>query len=175
MVTPVQSTAPVSTEAPKTGTPGGKGVKKAAPKPVKKAVAPKAAEKPAPTKKATKKAAPAAEKAPAPTKKTAPEPKPEPKKESGGLNKSRILLLKTLAKHGSLSGSDLAEKSGIHTSLVGNLVGYRNPEINAREVHKDNLLNRKFVKLEKQEVDGKDRYVYTITAAGKTALDKVNQ
>jgi hypothetical protein len=96
------------------------------------------------------------------------------KKARTGLGKTRLRILKALSKtEKGLTGSQLAEKAEVHPSLIGNQVGYRDPEINAREVHKDNLVNKKYVKIEQEDRGGKDVFIYKITAAGKEALKKV--
>lgn len=96
-----------------------------------------------------------------------------PKKD---LRDGQVRILKALLKAGrSLTGSDLAAKAGVDPSLIGNLAGYRNAEINARPVHAQNLLNRGFVKLVPGEKDGRETTEYTITAAGKKAAEKADK
>lgn len=147
-----------------TGTPAKAPVKKATKKATKKAATPKAAKKGA--KKAPAKAAKKASK-------KAPTGEKKPRAKKDGLGKTRVRILKALAKApNGLTGAQLAEKADVHASLIGNQVGYRDPEINAREVHAGNLVNNKLVKIEQKDVKGKDTYVYTITAAGKEAIKK---
>lgn len=174
MVTPV-TPAPVSTEAPKTGT-APAAAKKAAPKPVKKAVAPKPAEKPAPAKKATKKAAPAAEKAPAkktpaPVKKAASAAaKPEPTKEPGGLGKGQIKILQCLAKHPESTRNEIATHTGINSGFTS-LLGHADPT--KREAQ--SLLALGLIKADKQDRDGKDVVAYSLTAEGRKKTEKLSK
>lgn len=179
MVTPVASTAPVSTEAPKAA-PAAKPAKKAAPKPVKKAVAPKAAEKAAPAaKKATKKAAPApaaektpAKKAPAPVKKTAPAvaAKPAATKEAGGLGKGQIKVLQCLAKHPESTRNEIATHTGINSGFTS-LLGHA--DLTKREPQ--SLLALGLIKADKQDRDGKDVVAYSLTAEGRKKTEKLSK
>lgn len=109
-------------------------------------------------------------------------PAPAAKTETNGaapkkdLRDGQVRILKALLKAGrSLTGSDLAAKAEVDPSLIGNLAGYRNAEINARPVHAQNLLNRGFVKFVQGEKDGRETTEYTITAAGRKALEKASK
>lgn len=127
------------------------------------------------TKKAAKKTAPkkvvkkVAKKA---TKKTTAAKAERKPRDPNKLGKAQLRVLKALAKAGSpITGAKLAEKAEIHPTMLGQAVGYRDPEINARPVHAGNLLNRKFAKVEMHDIDGRDTVVYSITAAGRKALE----
>lgn len=123
--------------------------------------------------KAPKKAA--VKKAPAKAKKEAKPAKAEKApKDKSGLSKPQVRILQALAKAGkALDRKQLASKADIDGTLIGNAAGYLDPEINARPVHANNLVNRKFVKIETHDIDGKDVTTFTITASGKAALAKV--
>jgi serine/threonine protein kinase len=56
----------------------------------------------------------------------------------------------------------IAEATGIHSTMIGGIVGYYDPEINSRPVHAWNLYNRGFVTIEERK--------YLITDAGRKAL-----
>jgi hypothetical protein len=130
--------------------------------------APEAAPK-APAKKAPVKKAPA--KAKKEDKAAKPEKAP---KDKSGLSKPQVRVLQALAKAGkALDRKQLSSKAEIDGTLIGNTVGYLDPEINARPVHANNLVNRKFVKIETHDIDGKDVTTFTITASGKAALAKI--
>lgn len=87
-----------------------------------------------------------------------------------GLGKAATLALKALKSAGrSLTGTELAAKAGINPTSIGMVVGYRDPEINARPVHKGNLVNLGFVKMDNEEERG---WTYEISAKGKAALAK---
>jgi len=90
---------------------------------------------------------------------------------NGELRKGQVSILKALKglKNG-LTTKALATKAEINSTMIGNLAGYKNPEINSREVHAGNLLNRKFVKMEVHDIKGKDVLHYVITASGAKAL-----
>lgn len=125
---------------------------KPAPKPVNR-VAKATAAKPAPKGKKAPAAKPTSE---------ATGPKP--------LGTVQIRLLTALAKAADgLTGVELAAKAEVHPTAIGNQAGYRDAEINSRPVHASNLLNRGFVKLADREDRG---HVYTVTAAGRKALEK---
>lgn len=84
------------------------------------------------------------------------------------LSKPQVRILTALKSGKPLTRAALVEKAEIDPTAVGNAAGYIDPEVNARPVHANNLLNRKFVKLEVHEETGA---TYTITAAGKKALE----
>ena len=185
--TAVETAAVPATETKPTAT-------KAAPAkkaPVKKAPAAKAA---APTKKAVKAATRAlsdakgtdkgegirakGEKAPKAVKPAAVKKAPKtPKVIENRLvpegSKTLLRLLNSLDKaKGPLTGKTLATNSNLDPSMIGLYAGYRNPEINARPCHCGNLINLKYAKVDKHDVDGKDVWAYTITAAGRNYLEK---
>ena len=100
--------------------------------------------------------------------------KSEPKKATrsvDGPTGAQLRVLKALVKK-SLTGKDISEATGIHPTAIGNLTGYRNPEINSREVHKNNLLNRGFVRIMIAE-EGSRGFRYEITAKGRECLNKL--
>lgn len=101
--------------------------------------------------------------------------KAEPKQEATGLSAPRVRILAVLAKVNSLPGNALAEKAEVHPTSIGNLAGYRKAEINERECHAGNLLNRGYVKLIDGERDGRVTVEYAITAAGKKALERATK
>lgn len=81
---------------------------------------------------------------------------------------TQVRLLKALSKTpAGLTGSELAAKAEVHPTAIGNQAGYRDPEINKREVHAGVLSNRGYVTIKEVEDRG---YVYAITAAGRKAL-----
>src|SRR5262249_1392949 len=89
------------------------------------------------------------------------------------LSDRQVRILKSLLKAGKpLKGKQLAAAAQIDPTSIGNQAGYRDPEINEREVHRFNLLNRGYVKLTQENIEGRERFVYSITAAGKKALAK---
>lgn len=99
-----------------------------------------------------------------------------PAKEDRGIGKAQLRVLKALKSGAALTGSALAEKADIDSTMVGNQVGYRNPEINERPVHAGNLFNRGLVKIETdQSGEGRSKTVYSITAAGKKALESATR
>jgi hypothetical protein len=117
-----------------------------------------------PPKKTKSKPAPAANEQPAESKKEEAKEKP--------LSAPQLRILAALSEAGrGMTGGELAEAAEVDPSAIGNQAGYRKPDINAREVHKFNLLNRGFVKLEAAG-EGSRGMVYLITAAGKKALGK---
>lgn len=106
----------------------------------------------------------------APAKKAA---KSEPKtpRSADGPTGAQIRVLKSLVKK-PLTGKEISDATGIHPTAIGNLTGYRNPEINSREVHKNNLLNRGFVRIMIAE-EGSRGFRYEITAKGRDCLNKL--
>ena len=101
---------------------------------------------------------------------------PAKEKEDRGIGKAQLRVLKALKSGAALTGSALAEKADIDPTMVGNQVGYRNPEINERPVHAGNLFNRGLVKIETdQSGEGRSKTVYSITAAGKKALESATR
>jgi hypothetical protein len=150
MITPAKKTAP----------------KKAAKKTAKKAApaakkSPKKADKKVPAKKAAKAS-------PAPKAKAE---KKEPKangKASGGLGKPRTAILETLSKYqDGLTRNQISEKTGINsgfTSLLGHI------EADKRE---DNSLAKEgYIKIQVQDIDGKNVTLYVITAKGRKSVGK---
>src|SRR5262245_15154848 len=85
----------------------------------------------------------------------------------GELTERQLRALKALAKKDGLTGSELAKAAELDPTSVGLVVGYRDPSVNAREVHQGNQDNRGLVKLTNDRP-----FVYTITAAGRKALAK---
>lgn len=82
----------------------------------------------------------------------------------------QLRILGALARNSKpLSRNELASKAEVDPTQVGNAAGYVDPEINAREVHAHNLLNKKYVKIEQKEGEP---VTYSITAAGKAAYEK---
>lgn len=128
-----------------------KKVKPANKKPVEK----KVREKKAPEKKAPEKKAP---------------DKKVSAKSSEGITPSQAKVLVEL-KDGPKTGKQLSEVTGIHNTAIGNVVGYRNEEINSRPVHANNLLNRGYVSLLVAE-EGTRGFRYQITSKGKAAIKK---
>lgn len=136
----------------------------------KKSAAKKVASKPVVAKAAKKssitKAVKAAKKAPAEKESKPAKEKSPPRKD--GLTGSQVKVLTALLKK-PLNGKEISEKTGIHPTAVGNIAGYRNPEINSREVHAGNLLNKKLVRIMIPE-EGERGFRYEITAAGKKVI-----
>lgn len=133
-------------------------VKKAAKKaPVKKAAAAKKGAKKAPAK-AAKTAKKAVKKAPAAA----------PAAKKGGLGKPRLAVLKALAKASKpLTRSLIAEKTGIGSGFTS-LLGHSDPA--KREER--SLLSLGLIKAEQHDIGGRDTIVYSLTAAGRKALEK---
>lgn len=149
---PSVTTAP---EAPKATAPADKKPTWAkSKKPSAKKASPKASKKSA--KKVAKK--PVTKKAKAPA---------DPNK----LTKVQVAILKTLKSGKPLTRNQLAEKTPCDPAQVGVSVGYNDPDINARPVHSGNLVNRKAVRIEQHDIDGRDTITYTITATGKKLLE----
>lgn len=107
------------------------------------------------------------------TKKTAAKKTERTPRDPNALGKVQLRILKALSKAVKpLTGQQLADKAEVDPSMIGNQAGYRDPEINARPVHQYNLLNRKLVRLEQHEGEPA---VYSITAAGRSALEKASK
>jgi hypothetical protein len=110
-------------------------------------------------------------------KKSAPEKPKKVKGEYTGPGKVQIRILKALSKSGkALTGKQLAEKAEVDASMIGNQAGYRDEKINARPVHKHNLVNEGLVKIKPEEVgsNGATQFLYEITAKGRNVLEKVS-
>jgi hypothetical protein len=84
------------------------------------------------------------------------------------LRPGQVRILKALKSGKAMTGAALAKAAEVDASMIGNLAGYRNAEINRRPVHAGNLLNRKLVTLREEEAG----YVYSITPAGAKALSE---
>lgn len=117
-------------------------------KPAKPKKAPKAKAKKASTKKAAK---------------TNGKPKSE-------LTKVQTRILNVLSRNSKpLNRNEIAEKAEVDPTQIGAAVGYNDPKINARPVHANNLVNKKYVKIQQHEGEA---VTYVITEAGKSALTK---
>lgn len=99
------------------------------------------------------------------------------KTETPKLGKVKIRLLSAMAKAKKpLTGSELAEKAEVDPTAIGNQVGYRDESINKRAVHKHNLVNRGYAKIEWDEKESGAQFAtYVITAAGKKALESAKE
>jgi hypothetical protein len=143
---------------------------------VKKAPAKPAAKKPVakkPVAKApAKKAAPKAKAAKPVAKKPAKAKTEKAPRDKSVLSKPQIRILQCLAKGKALSRKQISEKAPVDNALCTSYIGAIDPEILARPEHAFSLINRKFVRAEQHDVDGKDVILYTITASGKVALSK---
>jgi hypothetical protein len=142
-------------------------VKKAAKKtPVKKAAAAKKTAKKTP-------AAPAAEKTAA---KKAPAKKAAPKKETGGLRGPQVRILQLLAKSNKpITRSVIAEKAPVDVATCVEYIGSPDPEKRKKNdtKHFPSLVTLKLVSEQKQEIDGREKVVYQLTAAGKQKLEQI--
>jgi len=130
-------------------------------------VAKKTTTKKTASKKATKKTA---------TKKTAPKKatkKTTARKPSTALAKGQIKILQLLAKSGKqLTRKQLITK-GVEPTGLGGHIGLKDPDKRAIQEERDgrkSLLTLKLVKVQQQDVDGKDVLFYAISATGKQAL-----
>jgi hypothetical protein len=94
----------------------------------------------------------------------------EKKAPSDRLGPNRVAVLQALKSGKALTKKELIEATKMDATAFGFTVAYTGPkgvEINARPVHANSLINRKFVEIAHEE--GKAA-TFTITKAGKEAL-----
>lgn len=136
---------------------------KAAPKRVAKKKASKKVAKKTPAAKKTAKAA--AKKKP--TKKASSK---APVKKVEGLRKPQVRILEFLSKcKGGQDRKTIAAKAPVDYATLTEYVGSANPEKRAENdtKHFPSLITLKYVKVEKEDVDGKDVLLFSITALGR--------
>lgn len=144
--------------------------------PTKKTAAKKSAPAPAAVKKGTKKAA--VKTAPTPTKKAA---TPAPVKTGTALDnlrKPQVKVILTLAKAGKpLTRAQIAKAGGIDAAGLTEWVG--SADKNTREAndakHFPSLISLGYVKVEQQDVDGRDVMVHSLSANGRKAAEKLSK
>lgn len=110
--------------------------------------------------------------------KTAAPKKYSPKAERAkkdGLRGPQIRILQTLARNSRpLSRKQIAEKAGVDPTKIGDYAGPR-PDSQSFETAEKwpfpDLHTAKLVRVEQHDIDGRDVLCYTITAAGRKALE----
>lgn len=111
---------------------------------------------------------------------TATAKKPAAKKapaDNGGLRTPQVRILRALAKAGkALSRPQISEKAPVDQAACVEYLGSHDDATRKAndKKHFPSLVTLGLVKHEKHDVDGRDTVVYSITAAGRAKLAKIN-
>lgn len=108
-------------------------------------------------------------------KKTTKAAAPKEKAKKDGLRKPQVRILAALARNkAALTRSQIAEKAPVDAAACVEYIGSADEAVRkANDVkHFPSLISLGLVKIEQRDVDGTDTILHTITAKGRTELEK---